>query len=184
MKNSHIDLTPSPRPAIREKILKTATPLFEAVKRAPVALRTNFPEALRSNNFGLLAHVTRQYAFLEVTTKFRAQPNKWQERLHAYKQIFTSSSSGEQAVFNVNQSRFIQIAKLTAEAHHAFSLGSNFSMCAWEVRSVSEEDGKKTTYDIDAIYVVGFGSEILEVDSWQEFDSLIRLTISDWSGLK
>jgi hypothetical protein len=184
MSQDSLDLSPSTNPWAGEQILSVAAPLFDAVKAAPLKVRENFPSILRNNNFSFAVHVTKRYAFLEVTGKFRAQRTRLVDRLNAYRQIFTDSSSGEPAIFTVTDARLVRVARLTAEAPHAFALGSDFSMCAWDMRSTTTAGGKPVSHQIDIIYVVGFGKNIREADCWQEFDSIIRITLSDWSGMR
>ena len=184
MTASSLDLSPSPRRVTGERILAVATPLFEAVKVAPIGIRAKFPSILRNNNFALAVHVTRQHAFLEVTGKFRAQVARAADRLLVYRQVFTTPTSGEPALFTLTGTRLARMADFTAKAPHAFALGSDFSMCAWNLRSTATIDGNHRSHDIDIIYVVGFGRSIHEADCWQEFDSLIRVTLSDWSGMR
>jgi hypothetical protein len=158
--------------------------LFDTVKAAPLSARVGFPEVLRNNNFGLTLRVTNSHAFLEVTTKLRANRARDAERLQAYRQIFTSKDSRQPAVFAIDGSRFIRFSGFTAEAPHAFALGSNFSMCAWDIRSRTLVEGRPRSFDIDVLYVVGFGRSIPAEEAWQEFDALIRVTLSDWGGVR
>lgn len=182
MSTTQLDLTESTKRDIGAGILSVATSLFEAVKSAPLGKRTNFPEILRNNNFGISVRVTSRYAFLEVTSKLRAQKARDQERLAAYRQIFTAKESNEPALFALERSRFTRFSDMTLEAPHAFSLGADVSMCIWDVRSESNVDGRRRVFDIDVLYVVGFGPTIPIEDAAQEFDALIRITLSDWSS--
>lgn len=178
-----LDLSPNPRPEVAERVLLSTSDLFGSVRSWPLSARGGFPPVLRKNNFGLAAYATRTHAFLEITTKLRAQRNREAERLRAYRQVFTSAGSGEPAVFGV-RARLLRFGGFTAEAPHAFSLGLDVSMCAWDIRSVAETTMGKQTHDIDLIYVVGFGQSIREADCWQEFETLVRITLSDWSGIR
>lgn len=184
MTASPLDLSISPKREIADQILSVATSLFDSVKNAPLAARKNLPAILRSNNFGIALRLTSKHAFLEITTKLHSHKNREIERLRAYRQIFTSIESGEGAVFKIDKARLARIGGMTLEAPHAFAIGSDFSLCAYEVRSSSIFEGKKSTHDIDIIYVVGFGEIISVEDSWQEFDALIRVTLSDWSNAR
>lgn len=177
-----LDFSLSPNRETGERILLVANALFDAVKSAPLALRTQFPKVLRNNNFALAVRVTTTHAYLEVTTKLRAQRSREADRLRAYRQIFTSASSGQPAIFRIDKSRLIRISRATLESPHAFALGSDLSMCAWDVSSTTHINGQKQSHDIDIIYVIGFGETLREDDAWQEFDTLIRVTLSDWSG--
>lgn len=177
------DLSPTPRRETAERILSVATPLFDAVKSSPLSGRAGFPQVLRNNNFGLAVRATKTHALLEVTTKLRSQRSREADRLQAYRQIFTSIDSGEPAIFGV-KARLLRFSGFTAEAPHAFALGPDTSMCAWDVRSTDTRNLKKQSYDLDVIYVVGYGRSIREADSWQEFDTLIRVTLSEWSGIR
>ena len=184
MKQIELDFSSSPRREIADQILAVASALFDSVKSAPMSARKKLPKILRNNNFGLSVRLTATHAYLEVSTKLHAQRSREVERLRAYRQIFTSMESGQPAVFNVDKVRLVRIGAMGFEAPHAFALGSDFSMCAWEIRSTTIVDGKKSTHDIEIIYVVGFGETISVDDVWQEFDSLIRVTLSDWSGVR
>ncbi len=177
-----LDLSTNPKRESADKILATASELFGAVKSAPFSARSGFPKVFKNNNFAVALRVTATHAFLEVTTKLHAQGSREQDRVRAYRQLFTSTESGEAAVLKVDKARLIRISGATFEAPHAFAIGSDFSMCAWDVRSTTTINGKLTSHDIDVIYVVGFGSLIREADAWQEFDTLIRVTLADWSG--
>lgn len=181
MTASSLDLSNSPRREIADQIHSVATSLFDSVKSAPLAARKNLPEILRNNNFGIAIRVTPAYAFLEVTTKLYSQKIREPERLRAYRQIFTSKESGEFAGFIIDKTRLARVGRMTVEAPHVFALGSDFSLCAYEVRSSTIFEGKRSTYKNDIIYVVGFGETISAEDSWQEFDALIRVTLADWS---
>lgn len=184
MTASSLDLSISPRRDIADQILSVATPLFDSVKIAPLAARKNLPRILRNNNFGMALRLTSAHAFLEISTKLYSHKNREMERLRAYRQIFTSIESGEGAIIKIDKARLARIGAMTLEAPHAFAIGSDFSMCAWEVRSSAIIEGKKSTHDIDIIYVVGFGETIAAEDAWQEFDTLIRVTLSDWSSTR
>lgn len=184
MKQVELDLSSSPRREIADQILLVASALFDSVKSAPMSARKNLPQILRNNNFGFAVRVTATHAFLEITTKLHAHRSREAERLRAYRQIFTSIESGQPAIFKVDKARLIRIGAMTLEAPHAFALGSDLSMCAWEARSTTKVAGKMSTHDIDIIYVVGFGEAISVDDVWQEFDTLIRVTLSDWSGTR
>lgn len=184
MKQTELDFSLTPRRETSDRILSTATALFEAVKSAPLSARTNFPKVLRNNNFALAARVTTTHAFLEVTTKLHAHRSREADRLQAYRQLFTSVDSGEPAIFKIDRARLIRISGVTLEGPHAFAIGADISMCAWDARSTAVFNGRKQTHDIDILYVVGFGETIREHDAWQEFDALIRVTLSDWSGIR
>lgn len=182
MGSPQLDLSLSARQDVAAKIHSVASSLFGAVKAAPAALRSHFPKVLRNNNFGFAVRVTKTHAFLEVTSKLNAHQSRDAERLRAYRQIFTSIESGDQAIFKMHDARLVRIGAMTLEAPHAFALGSDFSMCAWEARSSTVVNGKQSKFDIDIIYVIGFGKAIPIDDAWQEFDTLIRVTLADWSA--
>ena len=57
-------------------------------------------------------------------------------------------------------------------------------MCTWDARSTVIVNGTRRTYDIDILYVVGFGRSIPIEEVSQEFDTLIRVTLSDWSSTR
>ena len=179
-----LDLTPNPRREIGEKILTIGNSLLESVKNVPISNRAGFPEVLRNNNFALAVRVTKDYAFLEITTKARAPKSREAERLSVYRQFFTPLNSGERAVFTVDQSRVCRFGEMTLEADHAFSLGSDVSICIWNVRFISTIRNQRISKTIGALYVVGFGEKIREEEAWQEFDALIRLTLADWSAAR
>ena len=184
MSPTSIDLTESPKRDIGAGILSVASSLFEAVKSAPLGKRAKFPEILRNNNFGISVRVTNQYAFLELTSKLRAQKARDQERLAAYRQIFTTKESNEPALFALERSRFARFSGMTLDAPHAFALGADVSLCIWDARSASNVDGRRRVFDIDVLYVVSFGPTIPIEDAAQEFDALIRVTLSDWSSAR
>lgn len=184
MTHAQLDLSPHPRIDVADRIQSVASSLFDSVKAAPASVRARFPKVLRNNNFGFAVRVTKTHAFLEVTTKLHAHQSRAAERLAAYRQIFTSIGAGDTAIFKVNDARLVRIGAMSLEAPHAFALGSDFSLCAWEVRSSSDVKGKKSIHDIDIIYVVGFGSSIPIDDAWREFDTLIRVTLADWSAAR
>jgi hypothetical protein len=167
-----------------DRVLAIATGLFEAVKAAPTAARKGFPSILRSNNFALAVRATPTHTFLEVTTKFRAHRNRELQRAKSYKQIFTSTDSGEPALFAIDKVRLVRISGGTLEGPHAFALGSDISMCAWDTKIVTTPSTQNQSHVIDVIYVVGYGKDIREDDCWQEFDTIIRVTIADWSGIR
>jgi len=179
-----INFSPSPRREIADKILAVAGGLFEAVKSAPLSARVKFPKVLQKNNFALALRVTSTHAFLEVTTKLQAQRSRETARVNAYRQIFTSTDSGEASIFKIDKVKLVRISGATLEAPHAFAIGKDFSMCAWDIRSTANVGGRILSHDLDVIYVVGFGSSIREEDAWQELDALIRVTIADWSGIR
>ena len=184
MSPAQLDLTESPRHDIGAGILSVASSLFEAVKSAPLGRRANFPEVLRNNNFGFAVRVTSRYAFLEVTSKLRAQKARDQERLAAYRQIFTAKEINGPALFALERSRFARFSGMTLDAPHAFALGADVSLCIWDARSAATVDGRRRVFDIDVLYVVGFGSTIPIEDATQEFDALIRITLADWSSTR
>ena len=181
MSPAQLDLTESPRRDIGAGILSVASSLFEAVKSAPLGIRANFPKVLRNNNFGFAVRVSSRYAFLEVTSKLRAQKARDQERLAAYRQIFTAEETNEPALFTFEGSRFLRFSGLTLDAPHAFGLGADVSLCVWDAQSTTIVDGRHRVFDIDVLYVVSFGSTIPIEDATQEFDALIRITLADWS---
>lgn len=184
IRQGEIDLTPSPKREIADKIIGISNALFDSVKNAPLSVRASFPGILRNNNFALTVRVTKSYAFLEVTSKFRAQHARETERVAAYRQIFCLKDSGKPALFAFDKSRLCRISGVTLEGAHAFSLGSDLSLCAWDVRNTLVANGRRITNTIDLLYVVGFGDQIHEDDAWQEFDALIRITLADWSARK
>jgi hypothetical protein len=116
---------------------------------------------------------------LEVTTKVQAQLKRDVDRIKTYKKLFTSDTSPA-ALFNIKGVRFFRISNLTVQAPHAFLIGKDTSMCVWDFRARTSEADKGE--EINVLYVVGFGTIIREDDAWQEFDSLIRLTLKDWSS--
>lgn len=177
-----LDLTPHPRRDIAEKVLSVSSALFDAVKLAPLSLRASLPSILRTNNFGLAVRVTRQYAFLEITSKFRAQRSRENERVAAYRQFFTPKDSGKPAIFSFDKARFCRVSSLTTEGAPAFSLGRDVSLCVWDIRNSQAVRERRITTDIDLLYVVGFGDQLHDDESWQEFDALIRITLADWSS--
>lgn len=184
MTQPELDFSVSPSRETGDRILTVANELFDAVKSAPLVARTQFPKVLRNNNFALAVRVTTTHAFLEVTTKLHAHRSRELDRLKAYRQIFTSTDSGQPAIFKIERARLIRISGATLEAPHAFAIGSDFSMCTWETRATAVINGHKQSHDIDVLYVVGFGETIREDHAWQEFDTLIRVTLSDWSGIR
>jgi hypothetical protein len=179
-----LDLTPHPRRDIAEKVLGVATALFESVKNAPLPLRASFPSILRNNNFALTVRVTKRFVFLEVMSKSRAQRTREAERLAAYRQFFTPTESGRVSLFRVDNARLCRFSGATFEGASAFSLGHDISLCVSEARNVQKVGDKTHTANIDLIYVVGFGEQLHEDNSWQEIDALIRVTLADWSALK
>ena len=184
MKQPLLNFSATPRRETGDRILSVANALFDAVKNAPLAARTQFPKVLRNNNFALAVRATTTHAFLEVTTKLHAHRSREADRLRAYRQIFTSIESDEPAIFRVDKARLIRVSGATLEAPHAFAIGSDFSLCTWDARSTAVLDGQKQSHDIDVLYVVGFGELIREDDAWEEFDTLIRVTLADWSGIR
>lgn len=180
MKQSKLDFAENPKREIGEKILTVARTLFDSVKSAPIHGREGFPKILRNNNFGLTLLTTNTHAFLEITTKFHAQRERQAERVQSYRQIFTSSESGERAMARLTNSRLIRVGGMNVEGAHAFALGPDLSMCAWDVHSTAVVNGHKKTCDIDIIYVVGFGESIRDTDAWMEFDTIIRVTFAGW----
>lgn len=184
MNQAPLDFSLHPSPDVSDRILSVANDLFGSVKAAPASVRARLPKVLRNNNFGFAVRVTKTHAFLEVTTKLHAHQSRAAGRLAAYRQIFTSVGAGDSAIFKVDDARLTRIGAMSLEAPHAFALGSNFSLCVWEVRSESDERGKKSVHDIDIIYVVGFGPSIPIDDAWREFDTLIRVTLADWSAAR
>lgn len=179
-----LDLTVNPRREIAEKILGVSTVLFEAVKSAPLSLRAQFPSILRNNNFALAVRVTKKFAFLEVTSKFKAQKTRESERVATYRQLFCTKDSGEHAIFAVDKSRLCRFSGLTLEGARAFRVGSDFSLCVWDARNSQILGDRRVITSVDLLYVVGFGDQIHEDDAWQEFDALIRVTLADWSAPK
>lgn len=182
MKHPALDFSATPRRETADRVLSIASDLFESVKAAPVAVRNSFPDVLRSNNFALTVRATRTHTFLEVTTKLRAHRSRELQRVQSYRQIFTSIDSGEPTIFAIDKARLVRFGGGTLDAPHAFALGSDMSMCAWDTRVITMQNGQRQSHEIDIIYVVGYGSEIREDDCWQEFDTLIRVTLSDWSA--
>jgi hypothetical protein len=172
-----LDFSATPRRETAERVLSIASTLFEAVKAAPLTARKTFPTVLRSNNFALAVRATPTHTFLEVTTKLRAHRNRELHRTQTYRQIFTSIDSGDKA-------RLVRFGGGTLEAPRAFAIGSDMSMCAWDTKCITTQNDEKQSHEIDIIYVVGYGSSIREDDCWQEFDTLIRVTLSDWSGVQ
>lgn len=179
-----LDLTSNPRWEIADKILIVANLLFDSVKNAPLSLRTSFPNILRNNNFGLAARVTRKYAFLEVTSKFRAQRTREPERLATYRRFLCAEDSGKPVAFAINKSRLGRFSGITVEGSHAISIGSDSSFCVWDSRNILTFADRRITTAVDLLYVVSFGDQIREDECWQEFDALIRVTLADWSTHK
>jgi hypothetical protein len=177
-----LDFSPPQNTETANRILSEAKILFGAVKDLPISVRSGFPKILRRNSFGIAVHTTKTHAFLEITTKLRAKRSWEPKRIQVYRQLFTTPNSGEPALFIV--SRLNRFSAFTVEFPHAFSLGADVSMCAWDMRSVADTTGGKQSFDIDLIYAVGYGAFIREADCWQEFDTLVRVTISDWSGMQ
>lgn len=182
--SSELDLRSNSRREIADKILSIANSLFESVKNAPISVRASFPAILRNNNFALTVYVTKKYAFLEVTSKFRAQKSREPERVSAYRQIFNPKDSGKPALIGFDNARLCRISNLTLEGAHAFGLGSDISFCIWDSKNSLVLNGRPISNTIDVLYVVGFGAQIREDDAWQEFDALIRVTLADWSTPK
>lgn len=147
-------------------------------------LRVNFPSVLRNNNFALAVHVTKKYAFVEVTSKFKAQKTREVDRLAAYRQFFTPKDSGRPAIFALDNARLCRFSGMTLEGAPAFSVGSDISLCVWDARSSQILDGRRVATSIDVLYVVGFDDQIREYSAWEEFDALIRVTLADWSAPK
>lgn len=180
--SSELDLTPNPRREIGEKIIQIGNSLFESVKSAPPSLRSGFPNVLRNNNFALAVRVTKNYAFLEVTTKARAPKSREMHRSAVYRQFFTSKSSSRRAAFAIDRSRLCRFSEISIKGTHVFSLGSDFSICVSDARCITISGGRTVSSAIDVVYVVGFGDQIREDEAWQEFDALIRITLADWSA--
>lgn len=180
--SNHLDLTPHPRRDIADKVLSVSTALFDSVKLAPLPLRSGLPSILRNNNFALAVRVTRRYAFLEVTSKFRAQKSRENDRLTTYRQFFTPKESGKPAIFAFDKARLCRVSNVTADGAPAFSIGRDVSMCVWDVRNSQVVGDKRVTTDIDLLYVVSFGDQLHDDESWQEIDALIRITLADWSS--
>jgi hypothetical protein len=184
MNSSNLEMELHPDRAIYEKILSVSSTLFESVKSAPLLIRSNFPSVLRNNNFGLALIVTRKYAFLEVTTKLKAKKEYSQARADKYRLIFATEYSNSPAFIFVNNSRLGRISGLTTENAVAVKVGSNFSFCIWDYTNRCTNNGKINTQTVDLLYVVGFGDKIHPEDAWQEFDALIRVTLTDWGKVK
>lgn len=178
---NEIDLTPNPRRDIGEKILSVSSSLFDAVKNAPLSLRAGFPRVLRNNNFALTVRVTKKYAFLEVSTKLRAQRSREAERMATYRQLFLPSNSGQPVMMNVDNARLCRVSGVTVDGAHAFGLGNDISLCVSEVRNSIMMNGHRVDSSVDVLYVVGFGDLIRDDEAWREFDTLIRVTLADWS---
>lgn len=179
-----IDLSINPRAEIGERVMNIATSLLEPVKRAPQNLRTEFPPILRNNNFGWTTRVTKKYIFLDISGKVQAQRSKDIDRLTSYRRVFTSAEQGEPAIFKIDEARMCRFSDLSTEGAYSFSLGKDFSFAAWNLRNKNTEGGREILTDIDLIYVIGFGRVIHEDIAWQELDTLVRLTIADWSSNK
>jgi hypothetical protein len=175
-----LDFTPNPRREIGDKILSVASSLFESVKHAPLHLRRTFPNVLKNNNFAPTVRVTRDYAFLEITTKLKAQSN----RTDIYRRFFSPKELQRPAIIAIDKARFARVGAISMEGGYGFSIGSDFSLCAWDLKSSVVEHGKQSHKSIDLVYVVGFGDQIRQEEAWQEFDALIRLSISDWSSTR
>lgn len=184
LKTATLDLASNPRPQIAERIYRVAEDLFDAVKRAPLSARGTFPSIFHNNNFALAVHVTGRYAFLEITSKFRAQKSNQRDRLSAYRQLFCTKESGEPAIFALDKARLCRFSSLNTQGAHAFSLGSDLSLCVWDIRSSASINNRSSTSKVDVLYVVGFGEQIHEDTAWREFDALIRVTLADWSAFK
>lgn len=176
-----LDLASNPRHEIGERILSVSNALFDSVKKTPLTVRDKFPQVLKNNNFALVARVTKKYAFLEVTTKLKAQRTRDNDRVKKYREFFTPKESNLPAAISIDNSRYMRIEKINLRGTHAISLGSDVSLCLSEVKRSSFEAGNPITSSLDILYVVAFGAQIREDDAWQEFDALIRVTLSDWS---
>ena len=128
-----------------------------------------------------MVRVTKRYAFLEVTTKLKAQRTRDNDRVKKYREFFTPKESNLPAVFGLDNSRYIRIEGINLRGAHAISIGSDVSLCLSGVKKSSPEAGNPITSSLDILYVVAFGAQIREDDAWQEFDALIRVTLADWS---
>jgi hypothetical protein len=163
------------------KISEVAHDLFAAIKKIPLGLRTEFPEILKNNNFGLSVRVTRTHAFLEISPKSKAVSSKDRERVGAYRKLFTSIDSGKAAVLRMEDARLSSVAKVSLNGAYAIALGSNISLCLWEIQSLNPYfPGKEGATKIDLLYIVGYGQRVPKETAWQEFDAMIRTTISQW----
>jgi len=181
MASKLLDFTPNSRHSISERILTVANSLFEAVRAAPFQSRLKFPPVLRKNNFAIVVRATKTHVFVEVTTKSKAVARFNPQRLEVYRQLFTATDSGEPFTFHVGNARFFRASDATVHNDHVFGIGPDCSMCASNFTSVRVVNGVSIAHKVDVVYVVGFGEYVAEDDAWLEVDSLIRVTLADWS---
>jgi len=161
-----------------KRIHQLAIDLFDAVKRAPIADRIKLPTILRNNNFSIPIRVTRTHVFLELTSKSKAQSQFDSERLKNYKRLFALDNTTAAAI-DLTDARMARIGALTVEATCPFRIAQDTSVCIWDFCSRKSEQDKGV--HVDMLYVVGFGKRVNKYTILQEFDSLIRLTLRDWS---
>ena len=179
MSNS-LDLEAS-NAATGRKLSEVAHGLFAAVKNVPLSLRKNFPEILKNNNFGISVRVTSTQAFLEISPKSKAIPSRDNERADAYQRLFTSIDSGKEAVLRRDGARFHMISKLGLEGGYGIALGTDVSLCLWDVISLNKYfPEKKRVTKIDLLYVVSYGEVIRQDSAVHEFDTLLRWSFAAW----
>lgn len=182
MQDSELDLRLSPDTERAAKVFEVSNSLFDAVKAAPLDARSGFPRVLRNNNFAVLVRFTAKYVFVEVVGKAEAKRRRPEDTAKLYRRLFVPlGSSKEGCTFALNDSRLVRFAGGTFAGGVPFGLGENSSFCAWDfvVRGRPEDKGGQTT--IDLIYVVSFGSKLGANDAPQEIDSIVRLTVAEWS---
>lgn len=173
IENPMIDFAPLIRRETSIKIISSSNQLFEAVKSSPLQSRKKFPSVLKNNNFESILRLTTTHAFLEVMSKTKARSER--DRGKAYRNIFASTRGT--AMMKL-QSRFSRVSDVTFIGPHAFELGTDTSLCVWDVIHKLNESDKGE--NINLLYAVGFGKEIKREDAWLEFDSLIRISFDDW----
>lgn len=167
--------------ATGKKVLEVAHSLFAAVKNVPLSLRKNFPEILKNNNFGLSVRVTSAQAFLEISPKSKAIPSKDSERADAYQKLFTSIDSGKEAVLRLDGARLNTVAKLGLDGGYGIALGTDVSLCLWDVISLNRYFPKeKGVTRVDLLYIVSYGELIRQDSAVHEFDTLLRWSFAAW----
>ena len=180
---SDLDLTPHTHAEIGKRISDGARGLFEIIKHVPFNRRTHFPQILKNNNFSWSVRVTQNYAFIDFTKKSKALSGKEHERLAIFRQFFASNTATDDSMFKTDNARMVSMSGGTVVGTRSFGLGQNFSFCAWDTKNEQTgTDGKTQTTTLDLVFVVGFGPDIPADDPWPEFDSLIRVTMRDWSA--
>ena len=184
MQTDEIEFRSDSNSGLTAELLSVAKQLFEPVKAASPQARAHFPKILRNNNFALLARVTTHQAYVEVVSKATALRRRPDETARLYRRLFSPADSGEPTAFRFAGSRLSRVSGVNISGAVPFSIGPDSSLCISDVVARGGVNDSSPIVAVELLYVLAFGPSIQPSGAWQELDSLIRLSISDWRNAR